>query len=113
MSEPAQPFIRVSMFSGVTATNLRFFNAWLQSPAVRNFRNRPTRLDAGTTAFTAMGGQPTYRAAASDADPEFPLSLQSPQDDLTFAVQQSSDVPSNAVWLMQQIPPDLQAIPQS
>jgi hypothetical protein len=105
MSEPAQPFNRVAMFAGVTPGALPRVNAWLQLPTTRDFMTRPTRLEAGATAYAAMGGRLTYRAAASDADPEFSPGLASPQDDLTFALAENPEVPDDAVWLLRQVPP--------
>jgi hypothetical protein len=107
MSEPAQPFIRVSASAGYNGDNLPHLAAWLQSDAVRTFRSRPTRLDAGADVFLLMGGGPTVRVDADDADPDmYPTGeRQSPRDDLTFALREASDIPADSVYLLQQVPP--------
>jgi hypothetical protein len=95
------------MLAGITAPTVAHVWAWLQSDAVRVYRARPTRLDAGSDAYALIGGQPVVRVAATDADADlFPTGERtSPQDDLTFAVTTSPDVPADAIWLLQQVPP--------
>ena len=114
MSEPATPFLRVSLTAGFTGNNIGVLSAWLQSDAVRGFRVRPTKLALGADVAALLGDPATLRVDADDADPElYPTGeRQSPRDDLTFPVDRDySPKPlADAVWLLQQTPPGL--VPQ-
>lgn len=105
---PAQPFILTSMIAGITATNLHHLYAWLQGDAVREMRSRPTKLALGTDVATLLDNPVTLRIDADEANPEmFPTGPRtSPQDDLTFPVDDTIPVDDpSAVWLLQQVPP--------
>jgi len=107
MSVPAHPFQRKAMMTGVQAANISDCYAWLQSDTVRDLRVRPTRLEAGPAAFAVLGGGPVLRVPATAANPErFPCGeRRTPQDDLTFVLNQASDLAGDVVYVMQQQPP--------
>ena len=107
MSEraPAQPFVRAAAGSGFTAATLPVLDAWLQSDTVRD--QHIFKLQVGSDLYQTMGGRPTYRVLATAANPDlYPTGeRQSPQDDLTYTVEEQAALAPTEVWLLHQVPP--------